>query len=249
MSSEDKNQSDISQALVTALKNIHGEAEELVKTLQFNKKKPKDAYLIGSYLSLLELTDSFISLIGIKKFILSPAILRCVLETYVDFENILRDEKYTEQMEVDNKTYTLKKLYSAKKGVNPYLENISLIPDIDDVIKELEKKVGGKKRSLIKERFERAGLENEYEGLYSFLSGNTHSSINALYYRHFEREGNGFAIVYGKELSPEQLVPYLDSTAGCLLDAAKKVNALYGDNSIDRFKPLEEELNSIRKRY
>ena len=239
----------LDQELLAFLKSVYAESEMLIPALKYEKRVPKDAYLIALYLSIVEFTDTLILLFDKSKYILVPATVRSILETYVDFHNICENEKYREEMEISNNINILKRLNLAKEGKNPYLVGISTIENIDDIINELSAKVPNMKERLVKDGFDEAKLSDEYVGLYKFLSQNSHSTLGALYYRHFEKDGNSFAIVYGKDLSADALAPYLETASSVLMNAITKANILYGDKDENKYNELAKAFGEIRAKY
>lgn len=67
-----------------------------------------------------------------------PSIFRTILETYVEFKNLLNERTYGCHMEAIYLEQWLKLLKEAKKG-NPYLSSIAKSPDLDATILQHEK--------------------------------------------------------------------------------------------------------------
>jgi hypothetical protein len=239
----------LDQELLAFLKSVYAESERLIPALKREKPAPKDAYLIALHHSIVQFTDALILLFDERKYILVPATVRSILETYVDFNNICDDEKYIEEMEISNNINIIKRLNLAKEGKNPYLVGIATIENIDEIIKALSAKVANMKGRLVKDGFDKAKLSDEYVGLYKHLSENSHSTLGALYYRHFEKDGDSFAIVYGKDLSADALVPYLETASSLLMNAITKANILYGDKDENKYNELAKTFGEIRAKY
>lgn len=66
----------------------------------------------------------------------------------------------------------------------------------------------------IYERFEKAGMTDEYRSLYNFLSSDTHSNISALIGRYYEINGNDLKVTFYKNVPIQHFVTYIDSIAG-----------------------------------
>jgi hypothetical protein len=240
-------------ALMALLKELVTHGETLVETITFNKRDARQSFFITSYLSLLELTDNLLFLIESKKHIALPMLNRSILETFVDIENLYVDNNYYKCMLFNMNIYNIFKLENARNG-NPYFSDIASMSNRDTTIDDLKRQNksltdDGIQRLNIKQRFHKAGFDNEYEAIFKFLSDNTHSTLNALFYRHFERAEDDYQIVYARELPPERLLIYLDTSVGLLLAATKRVNERFGDKNIDRYQMLEDERERIRKHY
>lgn len=135
------------------------------------------------------------------------------------------------------------------------LDMTKSIPDIDSVIMDYEKKLDalktkGFKPISIYDRFVKAGMENEYRSIYSLLSMDAHSNIQALIDRHIEIQSDGdFQVVYYKDEPLEQYILYIDFIAGILTDSSKRIHEIFKSSEIGVFNKLDDELKQIRDGY
>jgi hypothetical protein len=157
-------------------------------------------------------------------------------------------------MESSSAQACIKLLEEAKKGINPYLAGMDKLLDIDAAIAQYQTaldalKAQGFSPLSIFARFKRAGQENEYRALYSLLSTNAHSNINALVDRHIDIEGSNFTVVYYKDEPLERYVLSLDSAAAVLSDASERMHEFFRTGRLPIFQRLSSELTQIRDRY
>jgi hypothetical protein len=206
------------------LKNLHDECLELSKEIRFDEKNPRQLHLIGLYGSVIELSFCVIVLINERLQIGVPCLFRSILETFVEFNNLYVEAEYGYNMEASFNKEWCKVLREAKKNTNPYLSEYNKSDKLDSLILEHEKEL----KSLIDrgyhplniyERFKKAGMTNEYNSLYNFLSRDAHSNISALIGRHYEVDGNNLKVTFYKDVPLENFVLYIDSIAGILIKA------------------------------
>ena len=236
------------------LRRLHGNTEKLAEQLRFNKYDPNQACLISLYSSLLELSGAFLLLVEKNCHILIPSTLRSAVETYLEFENLRQNDAYLKDMEFYHLGQEVKILEAAKRGKNSFLSDISKLEDLDNLIKDHkirrnELKKQNAQSYSITARFNKADLKDWHDGLYKFLSGNTHPSLCSIFYRQFARDENSLSILYGRTSQPVQMLPALDLMAGMLLDASKKIHEQYGGEKKATFKESEADLAEIRKKY
>jgi hypothetical protein len=145
----------------------------------------------------------------------------------------------------------LRVLKEAKKGKNPYLALIAALPDLDTLIADQEKelrelKSKGKGSLDVVERFELAGMVDEYRSLYNFLSCDSHSNIRALISRHIKVGRNDFEVVYYKDEPIETFLGTLDSTAGLLIEASLSMHEAFNSENLGEVQKLLEKLEVVR---
>lgn len=234
------------------LKYLHKECIRLSEPVSFHKKNSRHLYLVCLYGTLIELAGSLIILIESKRKRGVPVIFRSFLEAYIDLKNLYEKAEYFYNMDASDHEQWIKVLKEAKhKPSNQYLKDI---PNLDEKIQEHEKKLVDLKdkgyNSLnIFQRFERAGMVNEYRSLYNFLSSDAHSTIRALIAHHLEIHENDFNIVYYKEEPSEDLLRYIDSVVGILINASLEIHSYFKTDSIAEIVKLAKRSNEIRNRY
>lgn len=236
------------------LKKLHDSLLEFSRKLTFDKSHPWHRNLVALYGSLIELSGSLLILLNERGMIGVPSIFRTILETYVEFHNLLKDKTYGYHMEAQYNDQWLKLLKEASKGTNPYLKSIAELPDLSQKIAEMERgladlKAKGYSPLLVRDRFDRAGMLNEYYSMYNMLSTDTHGNIRALISRHIEIKGADFEIVFYKDEPLEEFLSYIDSTCGVLVHAAIGIHELLGKDVLSEVKALKEDLEAWRKEH
>lgn len=234
------------------LKKTHDSLLELSRKLIFDKSHPWHRNLVALYGSLIELSGSLLILLNEGGKIGVPSIFRTFLETYVEFHNLLKDKTYGFHMEAQYNDQWLKLLKEAAKGSNPYLKLIAELPDLLQKIAKMERELADLKAKgysplLVRDRFDRAGMLNEYYSMYNMLSTDTHGNIRALISRHIEIKGADFEIVFYKGEPVEEFLSYIDSTCGVLVHAAIGIHELLNSELLSEVKALEKDIEAWRR--
>jgi hypothetical protein len=102
-------------------------------------------------------------------------IFRSFIEAYADLKNLHEKAEYSYYMDASYHKQWIKLLKEAKNKPNPYLKDISQVGNLDEQIQEHEKEFADLKNKEynplnVFQRFERAGMEDEYRSLYNSLS-------------------------------------------------------------------------------
>lgn len=236
------------------VKDLHDECINLTEYIVFDKKHPRHLYLMGLYGTLIELAGSLVILLENRYKTGVPPLLRSILETYVELKNLCEREEYWCYMEASYHVQWIKVLKEAKLKPNPYLKAISEMDSLDDQIQEHEQNVArlkckGYAPLTVFQRFEKASMEEEYRSLYNFLSNDTHSNIRALVNRHIEMDDRDFMVVYYKAEPIEASLTYIDSVAGLLTDASRRIHAFFGTGKDTIIENLHVKLSEIRNEY
>ncbi|MCF2849448.1 DUF5677 domain-containing protein [Pseudoalteromonas sp. ACER1] len=164
-------------------------SNEKAVLFQFNSKSKLAAYSMGIYCTLIELSDSFHTLVDSQNYTGSLSIYRSFIENYVDLRNLQLNPHYVYQLDYGSYLQE-QRLLKAALNDNPYLTSISQyadekLPSISVEIDKLKENEDYKLCYTIKDKFSRANMEAEYEGLYPTLSAESHCSLDAIFSRHF----------------------------------------------------------------
>ncbi len=235
------------------LKRLHDSSVELTKRIRFDKRVPSQLYLIGLYISLIELTSCIVTLVDKRRFAGIPALFRSFLEAFVDFKNMSCDESYVNYMQAKFHYEWIKVLDQAKNNSNPFLSQYSEWKDLDSEINEHKTELDRLKNNgyvplAVYQRFEKAGMAHEYSSLYNFLCSEAHNDIRALVNRHIEinQSCDDYSVVGYKNQSVSDFAVHLDSTAGILLESSLRIQSFFGNDKPEELKPFEDELNQLR---
>jgi hypothetical protein len=238
--------------LLQFLKTLHDRLLELARQIRFDKTHQVHFARIALYSSLIEFTGAIINLIDKKGRVAVPAAFRSFLEAAVELRNLNADPTYIEHMYASHMEHWLKVLNEAKTA-NPYLSEIGALPQLDELIRKDQSNLDalverGRRPLNVFDRFQRAGMVEEYRSLYNFLSCDAHSNIRALITRHFEESGGNFNVVMYKDEPVESFAATLDSTAGLLLQASLETHKAFGTPLVREVEKMLYELEELRAR-
>lgn len=175
-----------------------------------------------------------------RTLIVIPTIFRNILECSVDLHNLVDDPKYIHSMQLNYHQEWLNVIKTAATG-NPYLTHIAQMKTLKEQIKQAEDEIknaraqGGKYLSTSK-RFKLAGMEDEYQSLYNFLSCDSHNNIRALIDRHIDidENTNNFQIrIYKNNLL--DFSHYYGTVAHHLLSHGERVHGFFKSDASSKF--------------
>jgi len=211
------------EVMFDLLADTFNETMKLLPQVKFDKNNRVHQGLMALYASIIENTDSALVLRRAGKAAGVDNILRTNLEAFVDLINLANDNAYYDQMLA---LYHKDWLDLMERGLagNPYLAFFRGDPDAakrlrehKDALKELEKL--GKPKTIF-QRFQMAGMENEYGAAYKDLSGVGHNNIKALSERHFIYNENGeIEVAVFAEMAEESSLASLDQFVTILTQA------------------------------
>lgn len=231
---------------IDILAEEHNFTLDIAGRLTFDKEHPWHRNLIALLGTMIELAGAMVVSERKNTGIAIRGLFRTYLETFVEITNLHQDRMYGENMDIAYLIEWNKSLKSARDG-NPFLASIGQLPDINEKIRENEVRIDDlKKKGVTKltvfERFQKAGMENEYRSIYNQLSSDSHSNIRALVDRHFELNdaGNDFEVVIYKDYRGEFDHIYSDCAKLLLLGAQRVAIAL--ESALQN--EIEEKLKS-----
>lgn len=212
------------------------------KYLKFDKEHPWHRNLIALYCSLVEYSDSLIHLVKYQKGISVPVVFRGFLEAYVDFKNLAEDRMYGNHMEASYFKEWLKVIEEASQKQNAYLASIAEDSDLEVKIQEnrnklaeLQSKGFGALNQF--EKFEKAGMVEEYRSVYNIVCSHSHNNIRSLIDRFFiiETIKGDFEIALFKEQEHGEFDQYLISGKHFLRNGSHNIHAVLETGYADRF--------------
>ena len=211
----------------------------------FSNKNKYQSYSVGIYCSILELSQSFYELIKSENLTGSLSVYRTFLENFVDLKNLKNDTAYVDQLDYNNLISMKKDFKSAKLG-NVYLKPLAKHFDdkLPELLADIEKlKVAMDGKSLnIRDKFVKAQMESEYQGLYPILCSEAHCSVSAILARHFnyDPEKNSIEMVVNSKESISNFDFYLCNMAQQLLDAGAILCDILGDSMLNEYLSQSE---------
>lgn len=142
---------------------------------------------------MLEVAGGCVVLADGQRYVGVPILARTSLEAYVDLKLLLEDPGYIHSIAVTEETGWIRLLRHASGG-SKYLysltENVDIGAELErrEAEKRRRKQLGGRERSA-KDRWEAAGMGDEYEAIFRTLSAEAHNDGRALGGRHYVVEG------------------------------------------------------------
>lgn len=226
------------------LKTSHDKAVDASKALLFDNSHPWHINLVALHCSIIELVGCMVILLDGNGNSGVPSIFRTLLDTYVEFKNLLDDRCYGYHMEAIYRKEWLKLLGEAKKG-NSYLLQIAKALNLDEAIQKEEEKLAelkdkGYSPLLVHERFKRCGMEDVYRSLYNMLCNHDHPNIRALIERHIEMSDGDFSIVLYKGEPKDEYVSDIYYACGLLNDSAIGIYNVLNSPVLSQFEKLNE---------
>lgn len=241
-----------SHELLVFFDKLHDQSLEFLRDVRFEKQPQQDCYIVCIYASMIELCGGILVLVrGNRRISVSP-VFRTLLEAYADFKNMLQDPAYVNYCYARHHQDWINILESNQRP-NPFLVEIHGHKDRDAALERYKNELQrlaeeGVHPLRVSERFEMAGITDEYLSIYHFESDAIHNSWQALIGRHFEEIYNGFGLSLYKERSLDEYVTHLDSSIALLLDATDKVHRRFGSDHQAAIEELWKELSAIREK-
>lgn len=239
--------------IVNFLKQAHDDVLEYIKGLSFDKTHRLHLHIILLYCSIVELTTSLIVLLDKSLGAGVPVLVRSLMEAYIDLVNLINNPKYGYGLEIKYCSEWLKVLEDAKRGRNPFLKEISNLENLDQALteiserqKQLEKEY---KAPRVIDRFESAGMKDEYRSIYNFLCCHSHNDFRSLIDRHVEIKGDDSSVVLFKKQDFQEMLEYVILTCELLIFATEKVHEFFKSDVMPKVEELRKSLDEIRLQF
>ena len=178
------------ESLVDLLQLCIEKAAKVVPHLRVDLTVPTDLYSAGLLLAILDHARAVTALANSRSYPAIPIITRSCLEAYVDLVNLSDNPVYWRYLDAIDTVEWQAFFKAAKRG-----DNISLAPLTNDPVFEegralyaqQAQELGALKIKKLKvwQRFERAGMTHEYEGVYAMLCAEAHNNVSNLRSRYF----------------------------------------------------------------
>ena len=243
------------ESLAYSLEELFNCIIDQIGTISFDKNHPQQLYAICLFGSILEASLACLKLLKDEKtHSIIPVLARNILEAYIDLINLGRSPEYAQTM---NATYLdqKKKLFSAAVmdgEKNPFLKELANYEELNKDYEELKQQLAGlKSRGIepirIKEKFERAGLENQYIPVYYFMCQHLHNNLSVLEKRHIKKTNGEHNVHFFQKWEEKDLLPYLGHISRILSDSLLTIgNLLEITDDLD-IKSIETALNNFDK--
>jgi hypothetical protein len=222
-------------------------SNKYILKLEFEPNSKYHILSLGIYCSLIELAKSF--------QILSPdairpgalTLYRSFLEYYVDIKNLSLDAGYIQILELDDAKTKKKQLDLSSKG-NIYYSSLSTF--VDERLPKYKLEISNLQTSLkkksfsIKDKFIKANMREEYEGLYSYLCCEAHCSLSGITDRHFrvsEDQSRIEVMAYNYEKNESDIF-FLANMANILVHAGELICSIINNILITDFQDYREQI-------
>jgi hypothetical protein len=177
--------------LLAFLKQTIQAGESICPGLRYDFYAQRDRYSVLLCYAILDHARAIAALAETQTYSAIPIVTRSALDAYADIANLVDHVRYWEHLEEADASKWKPLLERASRGGNPALKGLAesdLLPQgrrqFSRDLKEL--RANGVSTLGAEERFQRAGLTNEYESLYSLLSAEVHNNISTLQSRYID---------------------------------------------------------------
>ncbi|NOQ77480.1 MAG: hypothetical protein GQ475_06810 [Methylococcaceae bacterium] len=201
--------------------------------LTFDKQHPWHRNIVALYCSLIEYSESLIFLAENEKNISIPVVFRALLEAFVDFKNLAEDKLYGYYMEANYAKEWLKVIKEANQNENAFLALISQDSTLNTQIEEYTNKLSELQEKGYKplnqfDKFNKAGMVEEYRSVYNFVCSHSHNNIRSLFDRFFiiNEAKNDFEMALFKEKEPNEFDHYLMTGQHFLRNGSYNIHAI-----------------------
>lgn len=233
------------------LQSLIPELIERSAGLKFDSADKGDLYSIMLYASIVELANGACRLIAAGEPTGVGTVTRMALEALVDLRNLASDPEYINYLELRS-LKEWQQTYELAESGNSYVAAIVDEPTFQEQkqataqqIQALHKQ--GFRQLSAEARFERAGMEENYGGMYRWLCSDTHNSLRGLMLRHVRVSGDGSAeICILREPEPGDNLKEIDALCGFLISASQLAHQCFG-NGAKVIDDLEGERVNLQK--
>ena len=240
--------------LLAFLRQTIQAGESICPGLRYDFYARRDRYSVLLYYAILDHARSIAALADAQTYCAIPIVTRSALDAYADIANLADHIRYWEHLEEADGSKWKPLLERASRGGNPALKGLAesdLLPQgrrqFSKDLKELRAK--GVSTLGAEERFQRAGLNNEYESMYSLLSAEVHNNISTLQSRYIDwNEERAWVTEQGKssEHGHHYERPCVLTMSEIVIKSAEKLLRLFGHGTA-MLSQVNQELARIWK--
>jgi len=236
------------------LEKVLDKSIEYLHELTFDKNIKQHLYLILLYCRIVELIHSCNILMKERIIAGVPILLRTVLETFADLKNLSNDQNYVNSMDASNLHEWLRIFKEAVSGDNEYLESISKMENLKQTCAEYktELKILDEKGFVpLKhfDRFEKAGMSDEYRSVYNSVCCDSHSNTRSLYKSYTNITGDDFTVIYCKDPEPFDIGGNSTILCDILVDASFIVHDYFNSGLSLKVKSINTEWEELKSKH
>lgn len=201
----------------------------------------------------MDLAGDALLLINKRRRTSSAILLRSLLESYIDLVNTIKDEEYLKHMytsSLDGQRKMLQKaLTSNSELFTKFHEQREICQKRLDELTALKKDLikEGYKPLKIYERFERAGFEAYYSGIYSLLCSEWHNDMIAIEDRHLNVQDQDelCTVKLPQLLETEGALRNICLLAEIILNSSIQIHDLFVSPRLNALKKLKEDYTKL----
>lgn len=232
---------------------LYDSSYKRIQDIKFDKSDNVDNTLVSLYATVIEQTGSAVILIQQGYYGGIEAILRSVLEAYIDIVNLTNNKGYLDQL--------LLEFYESQKKVGDQVAKgnrwlVGIDPAVaakrhGEWVKKYDDLHKTAKPHLNKfQRFEVAKEEETYRAIYKTLCDEAHNNITALTSRHLREKSDGdIEIVVFAEPEAEHADMVYDTWANILQHANIVMHTHYQSPALDDIKAAGVAMDKVRDDY
>ena len=228
-------------------------AKDALVHLRYDFANRQQRLCVGLLCAAIEYARS-IQVVVSGRFYYAPVVLhRAILDAFVDIALCCENVKYCLSIELDDVMAWRKFLELANDGKNSYLKVIAESEHFHDSRRQYASRLNelkgmGVERLSPEDRFERAGMTDEYGAIYRLLSAESHNNESFLTNHYFEIT-DGYVVLNPSGKNPGSGAPKatLLNVPEILISATEKVLRLCG-HGVRVLSPAFELFESIHGR-
>jgi hypothetical protein len=157
-------------------------------------------------------------------------------------------------MDAANMKEWIRILEEANRGENPYLADISKLPNLDKVLSDYKKQLQELKDKGYSplshfQKFDKSNQSKEYRSFYNFLCCDAHNNIRSLISRHADiaDDQSDYQVQFFSPIDLDSIVHYIDSCLGILIASTELIHKALGSPMTSKAEQLAAQLLEIRK--
>jgi hypothetical protein len=179
-----------------------------------------------------------------------------MVEASVDIINLKADRTYGYYMDATNLKEWIKIFEEAKKGDNPYLADISKLPNLNEILCDHKKQLDELKDKGYSplshfDKFAKANQAKEYRSIYNFLCCDAHNNIRSLISRHADinDDQSDYQLQFLAPINLDSIFHYIDSCIDILINSIVIVHKALESPMTSKAETLATQFSEIRKTW
>ena len=206
---------------------------------------PIERMILAYYGSLMEISETALKVHRAGSWVGLPTLVRAMMEVLADIRLLVRDPNYIDCIKLKHANFWIKRFEAADEG-NPLLSSVKNSPDKDfyeQEAKELRDK--GVVMLTIKERFDRADMQQAYEGSYALLSSDTHVDLSAIAGNPFNLQNRTLKVSYFREYEGSEKLATMFTWLEIVFLAVEEIAKVFTgfEKQIEDYDTIVQELD------